>query len=192
MDVVAEKFIEFSHTPWSGIFLFVHSFMESSFLPGAHDIFLVAVSVARPSMCFVFALFSTAGSVCGGSFAYGLGLFGGRPLFDRFIPERFTGKVEEYFNKYGMWAVAIAGFTPLPYKIFAIASGIFKINFGMFVIVSLITRAMRFFLLSSILYLIGPQIKEYIVGSFNVFSVVCVIVAVIYIFVLRSLKKQEA
>ena len=89
-----------------------------------------------------------------------------------------------------MWAVAIAGFTPLPYKVFAIAGGIFKIDFGKFVFVSLIARAMRFFLVSTVLYLIGPQIKEYIIDSFNVFSVICMITVILYIVFMRALKKK--
>ncbi|MFC1808618.1 YqaA family protein [Candidatus Omnitrophota bacterium] len=190
MDVLAEKFIEFTHTPWVVVFLFIHSFLESSFLPGAHDIFLVAVNVARPSMCFVFALFSTLGSVCGGSFGYFLGRFGGRPLFARFLPKRIAGRIEMYFKKYGMWAIAVAGFTPLPYKMFAIAGGIFKLSFHQFFIVSLIARAMRFFLVSSILYIVGPQIKEYIISYFNVFSIACIIFFMIYIFIMLG-RKQE-
>lgn len=192
MDVVAQKFIEFTNTPWAGVLLFVHSFLESSFLPGAHDFFLVAVCVARPAMCFVFALFSTLGSVCGGSFAYAFGKFGGRPFFERIVPLKIAARIQLYFKKYGIWAVAIAGFTPLPYKVFAIAGGIFKISFPKFVIISLITRAMRFFLVSAILYVIGPQIKDYIVNYFNVFSVICFIVLIICVVLMRTMKRQEA
>jgi membrane protein YqaA with SNARE-associated domain len=193
LDAIAQKFIEFADTPWAGVFLFIHSFMESSFLPGAHDIFLIAVSIAHPhqSMCFIFAIYSTIGSVCGGSFAYLIGQFGGRPLFEKVFPHRFTDKVEEYFKKYGIWAVAIAGFTPLPYKVFSVAAGIFKVPFIPFVIVSLITRAMRFFLVSAILYWVGPQIKDYIVDYFDVFSSICVIVVILYVVLIRSLRKKD-
>jgi len=182
MEGVVQKFIEFADTPWAGVFLFVHSFMESAFLPGAHDIFLVAVSVAHPvrAMCFIFALYSVIGSVLGGCFAYGLGQFGGRPLFRKIFRERITAKVEDHFQKYGIWAVAIAGFTPLPYKVFSIAAGIFKVNFLSFVFVSLITRAMRFYLVCSILYAVGPDVKDYVDDSFDVFSIICVIIIILY------------
>jgi undecaprenyl-diphosphatase len=193
MDAIAQKFIEFANTPWAGVFLFVHSFMESSFLPGAHDIFLIAVSVAHSSlaMCFVFAMYSTLGSVCGGSFAHAIGKFGGRPLFERFFPHRFTDNVEVYFQKYGIWAVAIAGFTPVPYKMFAIAAGIFKVAFVPFVIVSLITRAMRFYLVCAILYIIGPQVKDYVVDYFDVFSIICVILIIVYYVMVRAFKMKD-
>jgi len=190
MDALAEKFFCFVNTPWVPFLLFIHSFLESSVLPGGHDLFLIAVDVAKPSMCFVFAAISSIGSTCGGCFGYGLGRYGGRPLIERVVGAKIVDKIELYFQQYGIWAVAIAGFTPLPYKIFAIAAGIFEVNFIKFAIVSLITRAMRFFLVSGILYVIGPHIKEYLLNYFNVFTIGCILIGIMSAIALKIFHKK--
>lgn len=190
MDFLAEQLLQFTYTPWVFLLLFVHSCLESFLLPGAHDFLLVAVDVARPSMCFVFASMSALGSACGGILGYSLGRFGGRPVLSRFVSHSIIDKIEVYFQKYGIWAVAVAGFTPLPYKFFAIAAGMFEVNFIAFVCVSLVTRAMRFFLVSGVLYIVGPRIKDYIVSYFNIFSIVC-FVCIIVFYVLVTLHKRK-
>ena len=190
MDQLAQKFVEFVDTPWAPVLLFIHAFMEASFLPGAHDFFLVAVDVVKPNLCFFFAAFSTVGSTCGGCFGYGLGRYGGRPLIEKIIHRDIADHIEKTYQKYGMWAVAFAGFTPVPYKIFAVCSGIFRINFLKFAIVSFFARGARFFTVSSLIYFIGPHIKDYIVESFNVFSIIILSFIAVTFFWLRSIKKK--
>ena len=190
MDRLAEYFINFVNTPWAPVLLFIHAFMEASFLPGAHDFFLVAVDVIRLDLCFFFAAFSTVGSTCGGCFGYGLGRFLGRPLLTKLAKKETVDAVERSYQKYGMWAVAFAGFTPVPYKIFAVSSGVFEINFPKFVVVSFFARGARFFLVSALIFFIGSQIKDNIIHYFNIFSIVLLSLIAICFFVMKALIRK--
>jgi len=192
MDDIAQRFIEFVDTPWAPILLFVHAFMESSFLPGAHDIFLVAVDIAKPHLSFFFALFSTLGSTCGGAFAYVFGRYLGRPLVQKVVPEKASHTIEKSYQKFGYWAVAIAGFTPVPYKVFAICSGFFKIKFVPFVLISLVARGARFFVVSSLVYFLGPEIKDHFLRSFNIFSIISILCVVIIVVAYKKLKRSHS
>jgi len=190
MDRLAEHFVNFVDTPWTPFLLALHAFLESSFLPGAHDFFIVAVTVIKPNLWAFFATFSTIGSTCGGCFGYALGRFGGRPLIEKLTHKKIVEKVEASYQKYGLWAVAFAGFTPVPYKIFAICSGIFEIHLPSFIIVSFFARAARFFLISALIFFIGAHIKDYLIGYFNVFSIIILgLVALIVLFI-GILKKK--
>ena len=191
MDTLAQRFVEFAETPWAPVFLFIHAFMESSFLPGAHDIFLIAVDIANVRYAFFFALASTLGSTCGGSFAYLFGRYFGRPLVEKVIHKHIAERIEKNYQRFGYWAVAFAGFTPVPYKIFAICSGFFEIKFVPFVIISLIARGMRFFLVSGLVFFIGPQIKDNLLQSFNIFTIVALTVVVLVVLMYKKAKRSS-
>ena len=74
------------------------------------------------------------------------------------------------FNQYGFWYVFTAGFTPIPYKIFTIASGVFKMNFLLFLIASTLSRSLRFFAVAALFRKFGPSIKEFIDKYFNILA----------------------
>ncbi len=140
------------------------AFIESSFFPLPPDFLLMAMSLQTPQKALVFALICTIFSTLGGGFGYLLGKFGGRPLFHFFFKkkENQLEKVENLYNKYGVWAVLGAAFTPIPYKVFTIASGIFALNFIGFLIASFIGRGARFFIVAIGLMLFGEAVKSYI------------------------------
>lgn len=161
--------------PWG---LFILSFSESSFFPVPPDILLIALALVEPGQSLFLAGVTTAGSVLGAAFGYFLGLKGGRPILRKFVSEEKIGKVQDYFNRYDVWAIGIAGFTPIPYKVFTIAGGVFSINFTRFLIVSLLSRGARFFLVGGLIYLFGPTIKVYITKYFNLFSVLFIVLLV--------------
>ena len=123
----------FAHTPYGGWALFAIAFMESSFFPIPPDVLLIPLCLADPEMAFVFAGICTVASVLGGMFGYGIGYYGGRPLFKRWFGEGRMRAVEVYYDKYNAWATGIGGLTPLPYKLFTISGGAFAINFKIFV-----------------------------------------------------------
>ncbi|MBW2544865.1 MAG: DedA family protein, partial [Deltaproteobacteria bacterium] len=92
----------------------------------------------------------------------------------------FYGFAERYhavgdlYNRYNAWAVGIAGFTPIPYKVFTISAGAFKINFVIFLIASAISRSARFFLVGWLIYKFGPGIRMFIDRYFNILAFVFV------------------
>ena len=79
--------------------------------------------------------------------------------------------IEILYQKYDAWAIAVAGFTPIPYKVFTISAGAFKINFPVFIFASLISRSARFFLVGGLIYAFGPKIQAFIDRYFNLLAV---------------------
>jgi len=142
--------------------LFALAFMESSFFPIPPDVVLVPMCLANPENSLWYAAVTTIGSALGGVFGYAIGKFGGRPaLFFIFRKQyRRIKDVEKLYNKYGVWAVGAAAFTPIPYKIFTIASGIFDMNLLGFTVVSIVGRGLRFFIVASALFFFGETIKD--------------------------------
>ncbi len=138
------------------------SFAESSFFPVPPDVMLVPMSMARPERATGYALLTTLASVIGGLFGYLIGYF----AFEAIAPwlER-TGhmvgylKGKAWFEEWGFWAILIAGFSPIPYKVFTIAAGSLAMNLPLFVVGSLIGRGGRFFLVASLLAWGGPKME---------------------------------
>lgn len=127
------------------------SFAESSFFPIPPEVMLVPMSLATPKKAFSLAFFTTVFSVLGGMFGYAIGFF----AFDLIAPWLQTThywssyQITEYwFTEWGFWAIFIAGFSPLPYKVFTLAAGVAQMVFLPFVIASLLGRGIRFFLVS--------------------------------------------
>jgi len=158
--------------------LFGLAFAESSFFPIPPDLLLIVMSLNSPGHALSYALVCTAGSTVGGAFGYGLGKGGGRPLLKRFVSERKIRLVHDYFRKYEAWAIGIAGFTPIPYKIFTLSAGVFYIDFVKFILVSLVSRGARFFLVAGLIALFGEYITGFIERYFNLLSILFVVLLV--------------
>jgi len=164
--------------------LFALAFMESSFFPIPPDFILIPMCLAKPENAIMYATIATLGSALGGMFGYAIGKFGGRPVLDFFFKKQQEKilEVERLYNKWGVWAVGAAAFTPIPYKIFTIASGVFKMNLLGFTLVSIIGRGMRFFIVAISLMLFGEAIKSNIE---IIISVVTVLIIIFYIVVCK-------
>lgn len=160
--------------PYGPLGLFVLSFAESSFFPVPPDILLIALGLVNPDSSFFLAGITTLGSVLGAMFGYFIGLKGGRPILRKFVPDEKIAHIHDYFAKYDAWAVGIAGFTPIPYKVFTIAGGVFYINFFRFVLVSILARGGRFFLVGTAIYFFGETAKVFIDKYFNLITIVFV------------------
>lgn len=151
--------------------LFLVAFMESAFFPIPPDAILIPLCLINPEMALFYALVSTAGSVTGSLLGYFIGIKGGRPVLLKFAKEERIMKVEKYFNKYGSWAVGIAGFTPIPYKVFTIASGVFEFDIKKMLIVSAISRGARFFLEAVVIMIWGAQIVSFMDSYFEFLTI---------------------
>ena len=135
----------FAATPYGGWALFVIAFAESSFFPIPPDVLLIPLCLGDPQRALWFALLCTVGSVLGGMAGYGIGHWGGRPLVLRWFGERRVRAVETYYDRWNAWATGVGGLTPLPYKLFTIAGGVFAVRFWIFVLASIAARGLRFF-----------------------------------------------
>ena len=169
--------------------LFVISFVESSFFPIPPDILLIAMVIAAPAGWVRLALICSIGSVLGGMFGYLIGyqfmdLIGNRIVEFYHFQEKW-GEIGVLYDKYDVWAVIVAGFTPLPYKVFTLSAGAFKINFSTFVLASAVSRSARFFLVAALLYKFGPPFKVLIEKYFNLFTIFFVFLLVFGFFLLK-------
>ena len=174
--------MEWLEKPYGIYVLFIIAFVESSFFPLPPDVFLIALCISVPSRSFKYAAVCAVGSVLGGAFGYGLGLWAmesvGRPIVEWYgLADKYE-EVQRLYREYDALAIFAAGFTPLPYKLFTITAGAFDINFPKFILVSLLSRSARFFLVAAFIYKFGAPVKEYIEKYFNILSIVFMILLV--------------
>lgn len=167
--------ISWAGTPHGTAALGLIAFAESSFFPIPPDVLLIALALGRPDLAFWYAAVSTAGSVVGGAAGYAIGYWGGRPVIERFFGRSKVDLVHGLFQKYEAWAVGIAGFTPIPYKVFTIGAGVFYVNFRVFMLVSVVSRGARFFLVATLLFMFGPPIRQFIERYFEWLTVLLVV-----------------
>lgn len=168
--------------PYGIWILLAIAFVESSVFPIPPDVFLIAMCIAAPAKSFKYAAVCAIGSVLGGAFGYGLGFWfmdslgqqviGWYGLEDKYLT------VQELYRTYDAWAVGVAGFTPLPYKLFTITAGAFKLNFPTFVFVSLLSRTARFFLVAAFIWKFGEPVQRYIDKYFNILSIVFMVLLI--------------
>jgi membrane protein YqaA with SNARE-associated domain len=158
------------------------SFAESSFFPVPVAVMLLPMSLANPSRAWRFAALTTVFSVFGGILGYfiGLGLYGLiEPWLGHYADQ--ISHAREWFSKYGVWVVLMAGFSPIPYKVFTITAGSLSMPFVPFVLASIIGRASQFFLIAALVTWLGPQmepkIRQYI--EWLGWGLVALIVAVV-------------
>ena len=155
--------------------LFFIAVAESSFFPIPPDIFLMVLCIAVPRKAFRYAAISSVGSVLGGMLGYGLGMgfmdtIGVKILEWYGLHDKYE-VVKSLYQQYDALAVGAAGFTPLPYKLFTITAGAFKINFLTFVLISILSRSARFFLVAGFIYKFGAPVRHFIERYFNLLTI---------------------
>lgn len=179
---IYDKCMEWLEKPYGIYVLFIIAFAESSFFPLPPDVFLIALCIGIPRKSFKYAAVCAIGSTLGGAFGYGLGMWAmegiGQPIVEWYgLADKYE-QVRHLYNEYDALAIFAAGFTPLPYKLFTITAGAFELKFVTFLLVSLVSRSARFFLVAACLYFFGAPVKRYIDRYFNILSVVFVVLLV--------------
>ncbi|ROQ90794.1 YqaA family protein [Desulfosoma caldarium] len=163
--------VAWAHTPYASVALALLAFAESSFFPIPPDVLLISLALIQPRHSFAYAIVCTAFSVLGGMVGYAIGRYGGRPLLERFMSSAKIHAVESYYRRYDVWAVGLAGFTPIPYKVFTISAGTFLLDFKRFILASFVGRGGRFFLVAALFYFFGEPIADFVNKSLNMLSV---------------------
>lgn len=160
--------IHWAATPQAVPALVVIAFIESSFFPIPPDVLLLALCFAHPKKWAHFAFWCTVGSVAGGVFGWWIGhaLWEAvAPWFFAHVPgftEATFQKVEGFYQQNAFLFILTAAFTPIPYKVFTVASGVFAVPIPTLVSASILGRAGRFFLVAAVIRLGGPAIRPHI------------------------------
>ena len=148
------------HAPW---YLGGLSFAESSFFPVPPDVMLAPMSLAQPHRAWWFALLTTLASVAGGVLGYLIGWLSFdliEPLLREYALEDKYLQARVWFEQWGFWAIFLAGFSPIPYKIFTITAGVITMSFVPFLLASLIGRGARFFLVAGLMKFGGAEMEQ--------------------------------
>jgi membrane protein YqaA with SNARE-associated domain len=142
------------------------AFVESSVFPIPPDVIMIPMIIATPRRAFLIAGVALLASVTGGMLGYyiGWGLFEsvGQPVLDFYGKTDAATEFAARYNEWGAWAVLIAGVTPFPYKVITILSGWTGLNFGVFMLASVLARGLRFFVVAALLWKFGAPIRDFI------------------------------
>ena len=183
--------LEIASGPHALAAMLVISFAESSFFPIPPDVLLIPMMLARPSQAWRLAALCTISSVAGGVFGYAIGYFAyetvGRPVLEFYNAMQHYDTLKAGFNEWGLWIVVIGGFTPVPYKLVTIASGVAQFDLLSFIAASIASRGGRFFLLAALLWWFGDFAREFIERRLALVTTVFAVLLVAGFVVLRYL-----
>ncbi|WP_457677547.1 YqaA family protein [Thermovibrio sp.] len=167
MGILSISFWKALALKYGALALALNAFIEAIFFPIPPDVLLITLSSINPKEAFIYSLVATVFSTLGGVAGYYLGYFGGRPLAEKFFGKEKVSKVHRLYESYESLIILLAGFTPLPYKVFTITSGVLFASLWKLVVFSLFGRGLRFFAEGALFYFFGPQIKEFVLGNLN-------------------------
>jgi membrane protein YqaA with SNARE-associated domain len=163
-SVMFDKVMKWAEHRHASYYLSGLSFVESAFMPvPPPDVMLAPMSLAKPKRAWFYATLTTVTSVLGGILGYLLGMFAFE-IIEPFIHQaNYTENFEKaqlWFQQWGIWVVFMAGFSPIPYKIFTISAGVASMAFLPFVLASIIGRGARFYLVAGIMLWGGENMQQ--------------------------------
>jgi membrane protein YqaA with SNARE-associated domain len=186
---VYDKVIHWAEHKFAVYYLALLSFAEASFFPIPTDVMLAPMVLARLEKAWWFAFISTVFSVLGGAAGYLIGLY----AFDFIEPyihqfgywEKFE-LTQQWFAEDGVWVIFIAGFSPIPFKVFTIAAGVIGMAFLPFTIAAFIGRGARYYLVAGLIKWGGKRMESVLKKYMDVIGVIVLVIIVIFYFLLRS------
>lgn len=185
---VYTKVMHWSRHPHAQIYLAGLSFTEAAFFPIPPDVMLAPMALAKPERAWWYALLTTLASTLGGMLGYVLGMFFWvmiQPYVQSwgYMPSYLH--VQGWFQDWGFWAMIVAGFTPIPYKLFTIAAGATTMSLLPFFIAAFIGRGARFFLVASLMKLGGQRMETALRQYIDIIGWSTLIIAVAIFYILR-------
>ena len=165
-----DKVLSWSEHPRAKTILALLSFSESVIFPIPPDVMLAPMAMTQPDKAWRLALLTTVSSAAGGVLGYFLGFWAFEtvvlPAVETMGYESKLDTVKSWFATWGFWIVFIAGFSPIPYKLFTVTAGVMQIAFFPFLLASVISRGLRFYLVAWLLKTGGPKmavkLREYV------------------------------
>lgn len=194
MKEIITNFINTSINSQASLYILAAlAFAESSFFPIPPDTIMIPLALINPALSLFYAFVTTVSSVVGGVFGYFIGNKGGKAVVKKIISENKLYQVKLLYQKYDVWAILVAGFSPIPYKIFTIAAGLFDLNLKRFIIASFFGRGGRFFLVGGLIFIFGDKIKAFL-SQYLELTIIGLTVLLIggFIVVNKVLNKKQA
>ena len=182
--------LQWADTPQALLALALVALAEASFFPIPPDVLLIAIVAARPAAWLRAAAACAAGSLAGAVIGYAIGAFlmaaVGEPIIAFYNAEHHWDRFVELAGQWGVWFLAAAAFTPIPFKVATIAAGATLMPLGPFIVTTLLGRAARFFLVAGLLRIFGAPIRQAIENHFELATVVFLLLLVGSYFVLAG------
>ena len=179
----------FADGGWAVVILAAISFFESIIFPIPPDPFLLAIALIQRPLSIWLSILVTISSILGALVGYWIGSKLGRPLLSRFFPATKIVFAERLLTRYGVWATILAGLTPIPYKVFAIAAGVLGLNLRTFILASIVGRGVRFLSIGLLVAIYGDRIKSFIENNFNIITIGIGVAIVIFLVGFKMLEK---
>ena len=192
---LSDWLLGFADSDLAIVVLLVSSFAESIFFPIPPDPLLLAVAVVQQPIAALLGALVAVASVAGAVVGHALGMRLGRPILAQMFSENRVAYVDRLFERYGVWAILIAAFTPVPYKVFAIAAGVWHMDRRKFIIASVIGRGARFGTIGVLIFLFGEEIEAFLTENFEWLTVGITVVTVAVgagWYILHRRRRQEA
>ena len=183
--------VGFAESDWAVLILAVNSFTESIFFPVPPDVLLIGIAVLEPERALWLAGIVTVSSVAGAVVGHWLGRRWGRPLLHRLVSPAKTETVERLFRKYGTWAILLAAFSPVPYKVFAILAGVLELDRRSFVAASAAGRGARFFAIGVLVFFYGEEIEGFIGDNFEILTLAVTAAALLVLGVVLAARRRR-
>ncbi|MTI81338.1 MAG: DedA family protein [Firmicutes bacterium] len=179
---------------YGAVGLFIISFLEAFIFPIPPEFIFIPLCLADTNNIFGFVMITTLGSVIGSLPGYIIGLYGGRPLLNKFFNSANVNYLEDLMSKYGSMAILIAGFSPIPFKLITIASGALRKNMNKLILYSAISRGARFSLEGILITYMGKTAMDFITGRSFLYltiglSLLGLIIYISYIYYKLRIKK---
>ncbi len=176
---------------YGSIGLFLNAFFDGFCLPLPPDFLLSTLAIQQIGNPTVLATICSIGSVIGGCIGYCVGRYGGRALVDRIFPKLILiEKAEVLFQRFGVWAIVIDAFTPIPYKALTLGSGLMKFNPLLFAMVSFPVRTIRYILVANTASFIGDQLRSQFEKTVLLLTIAVVVVISLGVVIKNKLVKQ--
>lgn len=173
--------------------LTIVSVIESIFFPVPPDAILIPMTLSSPRYGIWYGIITTLASTVGALIGYFIGFKGGRPVLERFFDHGKISKVQQLFRRYDIWAVAIAGLTPIPFKVFTISAGVFALSRRRFVFACILGRGARFITEAALLMLFGDHVVEFLKRYFGLVTFAAVALAAVgYVVFRKFMQKTRA
>ncbi|MBS1269847.1 MAG: hypothetical protein MAG794_00799 [Gammaproteobacteria bacterium] len=184
-----DRVIKWSRHRHAPRYLALLSFTEAAFFPVPPDVMLAPMVLARRERAWYFAGVTTAASILGGLLGYFIGWFLferiGEPLVELYGAEAQFGTIRNWFGRYGVWVVFVAGFSPIPYKLFTVTAGLMGMALAPFILASAVGRGARFFLVAGLINWGGEPFAAFVEKRVNLIGWSVVVAVVVLVVALR-------